>query len=167
MALVDNKVIQVSFLTQDSGLGEAIARALGEEFATRTVSQFQFDQLASVRESSDVVLLDLRFANTQGDDETLLRLMDEISNVPSHPPLVVLCEEENRPLLLKAIEHGAHDSVTNPPNITDLRLILSRAYKFHAGESEEERLRAEERQQGRLPAMFRTSATMTRPLTVA
>ena len=65
MALLDNKVIQVSFLTQDSGLGEAIARALGEEFATRTVSQFQFDQLASVRESSDVVLLDLRFAKAR------------------------------------------------------------------------------------------------------
>jgi len=160
MALLDNKMIQVSFLTQDSGLGEAIARALGEEFATRTVSQFQFDQLASIRESSDVVLLDLRFANTQGDDETLLRLMDEISNVPSHPPLVVLCEEENRPLLLQAIEHGAHDSVTNPPNITDLRLILRRAYRFHAGEREVQRLRTEERPTGRLHELLGTSAPM-------
>ena len=43
-----------------------------------------------------MILLDLRSANTQGDDETVLRLMDEIGKVPSHPPLVVLCEEENR-----------------------------------------------------------------------
>jgi DNA-binding NtrC family response regulator len=160
MALLDNRVIQVSFLTQDSGLGQAIARALGEEFATRTVSQFQSDQLASLRESSDVILLDLRFANTQGDDETLLRLMDEISNAPSHPPMVVLCEEENRPLLFKAIERGAHDSVTNPPNIMELRLILRRAYRFHAAEREVQRLRAEERPTGKLHELLGTSAPM-------
>jgi hypothetical protein len=77
---LDKQVIRVSFLTQDSGLGEAIARALGEDFATRTVNQWQFEQLADVRESSDVILLDLRSANTQGDDETVLRLIDRSSS---------------------------------------------------------------------------------------
>jgi DNA-binding NtrC family response regulator len=157
---LDKQVIRVSFLTQDSGLGEAIARALGEDFATRTVNQWQFEQLADVRESSDVILLDLRSANTQGDDETVLRLMDEISKVPSHPPLVVLCEEENRSLIFRAIEHGADDSVTNPPNIMELRLILRRAFRFHAAEREVQRLRANERPTGRLHELLGTSAPM-------
>jgi DNA-binding NtrC family response regulator len=157
---LDKQVIRVSFLTQDSGLGDAIARALGEDFATRAVDQWQFDQLTEVRESSDVILLDLRTANTQGDDETVLRLMDEISKVPSHPPLVVLCEEANRQLILRAIEHGADDSVTNPPNMMELRLILRRAFKFHAAEREVERLRANERPTGRLHELLGTSAPM-------
>jgi DNA-binding NtrC family response regulator len=157
---LDKQVIRVSFLTQDSGLGEAIARALGEDFATRTINQWRFDQLTDVRESSDVILLDLRSANTQGDDETVLRLMDEISKVPSHPPLVVLCEEENRQLIFRAIEHGADDSVTNPPNMMELRLILRRAFKFHAAEQEVHRLRANERPTGRLHELLGTSAPM-------
>jgi len=157
---LDKQVIRVSFLTQDSGLGEAIARALGEDFATRTINQGQLDQLADVRELSDVILLDLRSANTQGDDEAVLRLMDDISQVPSHPPLVVLCEEENRALIFRAIEHGADDSVTNPPNMMELRLILRRASKFHAAEREVQRLRANERPTGRLHELLGTSAPM-------
>ena len=157
---MDKQVIRVSFLTQDSGLGEAIARALGEDFATRTINQGQLDQLADVRELSDVILLDLRSANTQGDDEAVLRLMDDISKVPSHPPLVVLCEEENRALIFRAIEHGADDSVTNPPNMMELRLILRRASKFHAAEREVQRLRANERPTGRLHELLGTSAPM-------
>jgi DNA-binding NtrC family response regulator len=157
---VDNQVIKVSFLTQDSGLGEAIARALGEGFVTRAVSEQNFDQLAEVRAWSDVILLDLRSANTQGDDEAVLRLMDEISKIPSHPPLVVLCEEENRALIFRAIEHGADDSVTNPPNMMELRLILRRAHRFHAAETELQRLKANERPTGRLHELLGTSAPM-------
>ena len=157
---MDKQVIRVSFLTQDWGLGEAIARALGEDFATRTINQGQFDQLSDLRESSDVILLDFRSANTQGDDEAVLRLMDGISKVPSHPPMVVLCEEENRALIFRAIEHGADDSVTNPPNMMELRLILRRAFKFHSAEREVQRLRANERPTGRLHELLGTSAPM-------
>jgi DNA-binding NtrC family response regulator len=158
--ILDKQAIRVSFLTQDSGLGEAIARALGEGFVTRAVGEQQFDRLTEVREWSDVILVDLRSANTQGDDETILRLMDEIGKAPSHPPLVVLCEEENRALIFQAIEHGAEDSVTNPPNMMELRLILSRAHRFHAAEREVQRLRANERPTGRLHELLGTSAPM-------
>jgi DNA-binding NtrC family response regulator len=157
---LDKQTIRVTFLTQDSGLGDAIARALGEDFATRALNQFQLDQLAEVRESSDVILLDLRSANTQGDDEAVLRLMSELSKIPFGPPLVVLCEEENRQLIFKAIEHGADDSITNPPNMMELRLILRRAFKFKAAEREVHRLRANERPTGRLHELLGTSAPM-------
>jgi DNA-binding NtrC family response regulator len=157
---LEKQVIQVSFLTQDSGLGEAIARALGEGFVTRAISEQQLDQLGEVREWSDVILVDLRSANTQGDDETVLRLMDEISKVPAHAPLVALCEEENRPLIFRAIEHGADDNVANPPNMMELRLILRRAHRVHAAERELQRLRANERPTGRLHELLGTSAAM-------
>lgn len=157
---MDKPLISISFLTQDSGLGEAIARALGEGFLARTISNRQVDQLVDVREWSDVILLDLRSANTEGDEESVLRLMDEICKAPSHPPLVVLCEEENRQLTFRAIEHGADDCVTNPPNIMELRLILHRAYKFRAVERELQLLRARERSTGSLHELLGTSAPM-------
>jgi DNA-binding NtrC family response regulator len=157
---LDSPVIRVGFLTQDSGLGDAIARALGEGFATRTVTQREFSQLTEVRASSDVILLDLRTANTQGDDEAILRLMGELNRVPSHPPMVVLCEEDNRKLNFRAIEHGADDSVTNPPNMMELRLILRRAHRVHSAERELNRLRANERPTGRLHELLGTSAPM-------
>ena len=45
---VGQEVIRVSFLTQDSGLGDAIARALGEEFATRTIGQWNLSRWPGV-----------------------------------------------------------------------------------------------------------------------
>jgi DNA-binding NtrC family response regulator len=153
-------VIRVGFLTQDSGLGDAIARALGEGFATRTVAERQFAQLTEVRESSDVILLDLRTANTEGDEDAVLRLMGEIGRAPGHPPMVVLCEEDNRKLIFRSIEHGAEDSVTNPPNMIELRLILRRAHRVHAAERELQRLRVLERPTGRLHELLGTSAPM-------
>jgi DNA-binding NtrC family response regulator len=157
---LDKPVIRVSFLTQDSGLGDAIARALGEGFVTRAVNERQFDRLADVRENSDVMLLDLRSANTDGDEDAILRLMADLSRVPARPPMVVLCEEENKGLIFRAIEHGADDSVTNPPNMIELRLILRRAHRVHAAERELQRLRANERPTGRLNELLGTSAPM-------
>src|SRR5260370_1445866 len=83
--------------------------------------------MSEVRKWADVVLLDLRSANTNGNDETALQLMDEMYGASSHPPLVVLCDGENRSLLFTCIEHGASDSIANPPNILELRMMLGRA----------------------------------------
>ena len=63
---MDNSAIRVSFLTQDSGLGEAIARALGEGFVTHAVREQRFDQLGQVRQESDVILLDLGLPEMDG-----------------------------------------------------------------------------------------------------
>ncbi len=158
---LDKEVIRVSFLTQDSGLGDAIARALGEDFSTRTISEWDLEQAAAVCDTCDVILLDLRAASTQGDEEGMLRLMDAIGKLPAHPPMVVLSEEENRELLFRAIDHGADDSITNPPNMIEVRLILRRAYRFQAAERELRRLRANElRPTGRLHELLGTSAPM-------
>ena len=46
-------------------------------------------------------------------------------------------------LLFRAINHGADDSITNPPNMTEVRLILRQAYRFHAAEREVQRLQGE------------------------
>jgi DNA-binding NtrC family response regulator len=157
--LID-QTVHVCFVSQDSGLTGAIARALGSGFEYRVSSDFQFSDLSDLREWCDIVLLDMRASSTQGDSEPGLRLMDDWSKISSHPPIVVLTDGENRPLLLKLMEHGAYDTVTNPPNIVELRLILRRAYKFHAAEQEVARLRVSSKGDGRLHELLGTSPVM-------
>jgi DNA-binding NtrC family response regulator len=157
---VDHPIIQVSFLSQDSGLGEIMARALGEGFVTRTCNEREFDRLSESRRWADVVLLDLRCANTQGNEEVALQVMDQMNGCPSHPPLLVLCDGENRSLLFRCMEHGASDSIASPPNILELRIMLRRAYRLRQAEVELQRLRAETLCTGRLHELLGTSGAM-------
>lgn len=152
--------VQVQILTRDSGLADAMARALGDGFATRVNADFTLLDSSIPPGWSGVFLADLRAANMQGDDEAGLRLLDEIGKIPSRPPVVVLCEEQSRELMWRAIGRGAYDTVTNPPNMTELRLILSRACKFREAERELQRLRANERPAGHLHEMLGTSSPM-------
>jgi DNA-binding NtrC family response regulator len=154
------QAIRVGFLTQDSGLGEVIARTLGSGFATRTSNELHFDRLDELREWCDVVLLDLRAKSTQGDLQEGLRIMDQISKTPSDPPVVVLCDADSQDIVLTLIQHGAYDSVTSPPNMIELRLILGRAFKFRAAEKELERLRATARGARKLHGLHGTSEAM-------
>jgi DNA-binding NtrC family response regulator len=155
-----DQTVHVCFVSQDSALTGAIARALGTGFEYRVTSDFQFSDLIELHEWCDIVLLDLRASSTQGDCAAGLRLMDDWSKIPSHPPMAVLYDGENRQLLLKVMEHGAYDSITNPPNIAELRLILQRAYKFHAAEKELARLRVSAQSDGRLHELLGTSTIM-------
>jgi len=157
--LID-QTAHVCFVSPDSVLTGAIARALGIRFESRITSEFQFNALHELREWCDIVLLDLRASSMPGDCEAGLRLMDDWNKIPSHPPMIVLCDGENRSLLFKVMEHGAYDSITNPPNIVELRLILQRAYKFHAAEKELARLRVSARSDGRLHELLGTSTVM-------
>jgi DNA-binding NtrC family response regulator len=150
----------VCFVSQDAALTGVMARALGTGFESRVTGEFQFGALSELREWCDVVLLDLRASSTEGNCEAGLRLIDDWSRISSHPPIVVLCDGENRSLLFKVMEHGAYDSVTNPPNIMELRLILQRAYKFHAAERELARLRVSVQSNGRFHELLGTSNVM-------
>ena len=156
---MDKELLQVSFLSHDSGLGEAIARALGDGFALRTNGSSRVDQLQELLAWSDVVLLDLRHS-TEQTEEIGLRLLDDINAQPAHPPVVVLCDAEDRSLLLRTIEKGATDSVANPPNIMELRLLFRRAYRITAAERELRHLRALENGGRRLHGLLGSSPAM-------
>jgi DNA-binding NtrC family response regulator len=72
----------------------------------------------------------------------------------------VLCDSEDRQLLVRAMEHGAYDTVSNPPNIVELRLILRRASKYYAAEKELQQLRNTSTGTGRLHELLGTSRAM-------
>jgi DNA-binding NtrC family response regulator len=156
---VEKELLQISFLSHDSGLGEAIARALGEGFSLRTFGATRADELQELLSWSDAVLLDLR-QSLQQAEETGLRLLDDINAQPAHPPVLVLCDAENRALMLRTIEKGATDSVSNPPNIMELRLLFRRAFRISSAERELRHLNALEKSGSRLHGLLGSSPAM-------
>jgi DNA-binding NtrC family response regulator len=155
----DNQMMQVCFLTQDTGLADAVARALGDEFETRASMEVQFEKFKDTLTWSQILLIDLRSIVREDFDEAALRLMAKINELQDHPPMIVLCDEERRGSFLHALEYGADDSITNPPNISELRTILRRVHKLYSSEQELRKLRGTE-SSGRLHELVGTSAPM-------
>jgi DNA-binding NtrC family response regulator len=152
--------IALCFLTEDLGFAEPLSRTLGADFLTHSTTLSRFSETSHIPQRYHVFLLDLRSASMGDDEESGLRLVETIAKVPSSPPVVVLCDEENRHILLGAIERGAYDTITNPPNMAEFRLVLRRAHRAYAGEQELERLRASARESGRLHELLGTSTSM-------
>jgi DNA-binding NtrC family response regulator len=134
--------IRVCFATPDSGLVQALTSVLGRNFTTRTFSEFQLSKFGELKEWCDVLVVDLRATYPSGPQEEGLRFMQELLELPAHPPVVVLHNDDSSDLNLKVMELGAYDSITHPPNMVELRLILRRAFKFQAAEREIQRLRS-------------------------
>jgi DNA-binding NtrC family response regulator len=156
----DSTVMQLCFLTQDTGLADAVARALGDSFQTRASTELKFEKFRETLKWSHVLLIDLRTNVAESFDEAALWLMSKINELQNHPPMVVLCDDEQRGPFLRAVEYGADDSITNPPNIMELRATLRRVYKLYLSEQELHRLRGTESAAGRLHELIGTSAPM-------
>jgi DNA-binding NtrC family response regulator len=151
--------IQLYLLGKDSGLAAAIARNLGEGFDARYVGDFDENKRSDWKERCDVVLLDFRTESAE-NHERGFSLMDEIHSSPSRPPIVVLCDEDDHLLTTQVLERGAYDTLTNPPNVVELRLIVQRAHRMRTAERELEHLRAEARNEGKLHELLGTSSAM-------
>ena len=156
---MEKQVLQITFLSHDAGLGEAIARALGEGFLLRTNGGPRLDEFREILEWSDVVFLDLRRSEPQTEDAGL-RQLEEICSRTGHPPVLTLCDTEDRKFLLQTTAMGATDSVPNPPNIVELRLLFRSAYRVFSAERELRRMRSQEMHAGHLHELLGSSAAM-------
>lgn len=152
--------IRVLFLSRDLGFADPLFRALGHEFTAQVSNQLQVHRTGDLADCCDVVLLDLRSASTGGDSQAGLDLVEATRKPAAHAPIIALCDEGNRQIVLDAIERGVYDTITNPPNMLELRLVLNRAHRAHAMEREVERLKASSRGSGRLHELLGTSSAM-------
>jgi DNA-binding NtrC family response regulator len=154
-----DRPIRLYLLGDDSGLAAAIARNLGAGFDARYVGDFEDNRQSDWKDQCDVVLLDFRTPSAENHDRGF-SLMDEIHASPSRPPVVVLCDEDDRPLTMQLLERGAYDTLANPPNVIELRLIVQRAHRMRTAEKELERLREQARNEGKLHELLGTSSAM-------
>ncbi len=157
---MNDPTIQVCFMSEDFSFAGVLGNALGEGFSNRPCDQQELIRLAATKTACDVILLDVRSAVTKGNPEAILQVIDEIRKIPSYPPIIVLFDGDDRRLLLQAMNRGAYDGVTAPPNMVELRMVLHRASKFHETLVELEKWRADSRSSGRLVGLRGTSAPM-------
>ena len=158
---MDSLPIRVCLIGKESGLADAVARALGSGFETRRRDDFDPAHWAESRDWCEIVLLDGRSESRQSDSSALIRLIDEIQQgTPRPPAIVVYCEENDRAFAAQVMEHGAYETVTYGMSIAELRQILQRAQKTHAAEKELDQLRAEVRASGRMHRLLGTTQVM-------
>jgi len=152
--------IRVFFVTPDSSLAQVIAGVLGAGFTTRSSNEFQLNRFLESKEWCDVLLIDLRDVHPAGTQQSGLQFLQELTGLPGHPPVIVLNHEETPGLNVKIMELGAYDSITHPPSMIELRLILRRAFKFQAAEKEIQRLRVTAQAATRLHELHGTAPAM-------
>jgi two-component system, NtrC family, response regulator AtoC len=151
--------IRLLFITKDTVFSELVGQALGWEFSVKTVADYAAEDLSEVCLSGDVILLDLRTPEVGKPLDSELVFIDRLNQVPCHPPAVILCDD-NHQGMREALRHGAYDSLSAPPSIAELRLILRRAFKDYVAQQELHQLRASARTAGRLHELLGTSPAM-------
>ncbi|HET7212230.1 MAG TPA: sigma-54 dependent transcriptional regulator [Terriglobia bacterium] len=153
------QAIRVLFHSSDGPFAEVFTRALGPGYEVRTSEQNDLEVTPAVRAWCDVVLLDL---HDSGEEESAatLHLMDEIKKLGTSTPIIAIVGDPDDSLARTVIENGAYDTLSSPPNMADLRLLLRRASRFRRIASELADLRSRDLSAGRFGDMLGTSEAM-------
>jgi DNA-binding NtrC family response regulator len=154
------QAIRVLFYSSDAPFAEVVTRALGPGYEVRTAEQVESEVTPAAQGWCDVVLLDLHDNSEDSDTETALRLMDEIKKVDFGTPMIAIVGDAEDTLARSIIENGAYDTLSSPPNMADLRLLLRRACRFRRIEKELADLRSRDLSAGRFGEMLGTSEAM-------
>jgi DNA-binding NtrC family response regulator len=162
---VSGEAIRLWFCSADPGFAQVITNTLGQsEYEVRSTQDFGLDQQRELQLHwwCDVVLLDLRAVLQDGNLEQSYELIDDLRSrqlVPS-PPIIAIIPKEDRVLPLRLMERGVHDVLAAPPNITELRLILCRAYRYMQVERELQQLRSQSQPVGSFDGLIGQSEKM-------
>jgi DNA-binding NtrC family response regulator len=159
--------IHLWFCTPDAAFAQVIARALGQGFETRASEEFSLAGTRGLEGWWNAVLLDLRELSGEHAIEVGLGLMDGIKQSDEPPPIVVMLSDDDHLLGRKVIENGAYDTLSGPPDVVELRLILRRAHKFREAEKELRLLRSQEKSAGRLHELIGSSEGMQKVFELA
>ncbi|HXH50509.1 MAG TPA: sigma-54 dependent transcriptional regulator [Terriglobia bacterium] len=154
------QAIRVLFFSSDGPFAEVVTRTLGPGYEVRTSEQNNLDANPSDQEWCDVVLLDLHDSGEDEDAEATLQLMDGIKKLNSSTPMIAIVGDAEDSLARTVIENGAYDTLSSPPNMADLRLLLRRACRFRRIEKELADLRSRDLSGGRFGDMLGTSEAM-------
>jgi DNA-binding NtrC family response regulator len=159
--------VRVLLLCKDLGTGAAIGRALGKEFEVRISDEFQSEKSNEGQDWCDVVLLDMVASGNGEEPAFLVGTIQQFRRTAPKVPVIALCNEQDSVFVSQVIEQGAYDTVSNPPNMAELRLVLRRATKTRRAEDELDRLRTMAAGNGRLHELLGTSPAMVEVFSLA
>ncbi len=154
------QAIRVLFYSSDAPFAEVVTRALGPGYEVRTSELIESEVTPAAQGWCEVVLLDLHDSTEESDTESALRLMDEIKKVDFVTPIIAIVGDAEDTLARSIIENGAYDTLSSPPDMSDLRLLLRRACRYRRIEKELADLRSRDLSAGRFGEMLGTSEVM-------
>ena len=154
------QAIRVLFCSSEGAFAEVVARALGPGYEVRTLEQSDLEGARAEQPWCDVVVLDLHDSGEDLNPEAPLQLMDEIKRLDRSTPMIAIVGDDDDNLARTVIENGACDTLSSPPNMAELRLLLRRACRFRRIEKELAELRSRYLSGGRFGEMLGTSELM-------
>ena len=161
------ETIHVWICMPNGSFAQVVARELGPGYEVRRDQDFGRANARAQEKWCDVVVLGVGTNETNPSLNDELRLMEEINSVEVPPPIIAMLAEDTRDLMLKVMENGAYDSIVNPPNMWELRLLLRRAFKFRQVQKELFNLRSTEKSATRLHELIGTSEAMQQVFALA
>jgi DNA-binding NtrC family response regulator len=142
---VAEESVRVFFFGLDSNLAKTMGRELGPGFEFRQSSSLELpDDIEEQLAWWDVMLVDVTDVGCDGNLDAAFGLMGRVNRLGMPPPIVAILDGEDRRLVVKSIERGAFDTMTGPPDLNELRVVLRRAQKYRQAERELARLRSEQ-----------------------
>jgi len=154
------QAIRVLFCSSDGAFAEVVSRALGPGYEVRTAEERDLEGALADQRWGDVVLLDLHDASEDSDTGATLHLMDAIKRLDGSTPIIAVVGDAEDNLSRSVIENGAYDTLSTPPNMAELRLLLRRACRLRRIEKELVELRSRDLAAGRFGEMLGTSESM-------
>ncbi len=115
LVVEDDENARINYIDFLSGLGYEIiaAAAMAEARA------------ALRKGNADIILLDVRLPDGHGP-----HLLEETANLPVRPPVIIITGEGDIEMAVKAMKDGAHDFLTKPINLVELKRSVHRAVEI-------------------------------------
>jgi len=155
---MDKPKPKLLIIEDDLGLQRQLAWTFEEYEVLSATDQQSAMALVASREPP-VVTLDLGLPPDADGASEGLATLERIRKVAPHSKVIVVTGSDEREHALKAIDLGAYDFYQKPIEADTVRLIVSRAYKLHALEAENRRLRKLDRKSP-LPGVITASPSM-------
>ena len=143
-AVVDTKneaAVRVLLVEDDAGLQRQMKWALAPNLVAVAGSRMEAMQLFRSDGPFEIVVLDLGLPPDENGATEGMRALEDILEAAPHTKVIVASGHTDRMSAVRAVAKGAFDYFGKPVDIEELKLIIARANRMHALESENRQLR--------------------------
>ena len=161
------QVIRFWFYSRDRSFADVLGRALGPGYE---ICQGEIEDLRSAlhrRQEVDAVLLDAFTSGSEGCDEILQALRTLLKSLAAPPPIIAMVRDDEQGVVRTLVENGADETVSGPPDIRELRLVLQRAHRYHQVELDLAQSHSRRQSPGQLGEMSGCSESIQRVFEMA
>jgi DNA-binding NtrC family response regulator len=125
------QIIRFWFYSRDESFAEVLARALGNGYEICQGELGDLQDISQQRPRVDAILLDASATGPEECNDILQAMTSLLKSSPAPPPILVMVHDDEQEAVRTFIENGAYETLSSPPDIRELRLVLRRAHRYH------------------------------------